>query len=87
MLREGLRPVEPDSLVGTWKCGPGSKNRREMARPTHAFGIRPPGVVTYTALAEGVSLSRQKALSVNDRIAVLTVEKAERIRNYVAYAG
>jgi hypothetical protein len=82
--------AQSKSLVGTWKLVSASSTTENGRVNNSVFGDNPTGFITYTAdgrMTVIISDGGRKPLSVSDRIAAATEEKAKAFSTFVAYAG
>jgi hypothetical protein len=82
--------AQSKSLVGTWKLVSASSTTEGGRMNNAVFGENPTGFITYTAdgrMMAIISDGGRKPLSVSDRIAAATEERAKAFSSFVAYAG
>jgi hypothetical protein len=77
-------------LLGTWKLVSASSSTATGARNNAPYGPNPTGVLIYTSegrMAVMISYGSRKPLSVADRVAAPTAERAEAFATFLAYSG
>jgi hypothetical protein len=82
--------AQSKSLVGTWRLVSASSTTENGRGNSAVFGENPTGFITYTAdgrMMAIISDGGRKPLSVTDRIAAATEERARAFSTFVAYAG
>jgi hypothetical protein len=82
--------AQSKSLVGTWRLVSASSTTENGRVNNAVFGENPTGFITYTAdgrMMAIISDGGRKPLSVTDRIAAATEERARAFSTFVAYAG
>src|SRR5215469_13268204 len=85
-----LTAQSKDALVGTWRLvSVSSSNDKGQVNPA-VYGLHPTGLITYTAsgrMSVIITDDGRKPLSVNDRLAAPSEERAQAFSTLVAYAG
>ena len=82
--------AQSKSLEGTWRLVSASSATENGLVNKAVFGENPTGFITYTAdgrMMAIISDGGRKPLSVTDRIAATTEERARAFSTFVAYAG
>ncbi len=90
LVASSLTPAQSRSLVGTWKLVSASSISENGRVNNAVFGDNPTGFITYTAdgrMHAIISDGGRKPLSVSDRIAAATEERAKAFSTFVVYAG
>ena len=81
--------AQSNSLVGTWKLV-SLTNTTDKGYVKHFMGQKPTGFITYTAegrMSVVINAEGRKPLSVNDRFAAPSEERAAAFSSLIAYAG
>jgi CubicO group peptidase (beta-lactamase class C family) len=79
-----------DALLGTWRLVSVSSSTHNGKVDNEVYGLHPKGLITYTAdgrMSAIITNDGRKPLSVNDRLAAPSEERAQAFSTLVAYAG
>src|SRR5215831_11882585 len=85
-----INSAQSKSLVGTWRLLSATSTAGGGEVNSAVFGENPTGFITYTTdgrVSVIISDGGRKPLSVSDRIAAATEERAKAFSSFVAYAG